>query len=197
MDDNGGFFHLKELMDKKSRTTYRHGNIREEAVKFSLEITDTEGHEALSMRKVAGHLGVAHRALYNHFKDREALLDAVATEGFNQLADEVDNSATQNDFIATYLDFALKRSSLYNLMMSRPHATMSDTPPLQSAVHRVITKAMSFFGSPNNSSEENRRAVMKATILLHGGITLRTNGILDVPDDKGFIEEISRMMEVG
>jgi len=38
------------------------------------------GHEQLSLREVADAVGVAHRSLYNHFRDREALLDAVATE---------------------------------------------------------------------------------------------------------------------
>ena len=41
----------------------------------------------LSVRQVADAVGVAHRSLYNHFEDREALLDAVATEAYLRLGE--------------------------------------------------------------------------------------------------------------
>ncbi len=181
-------------MSKGKRTTYRHGSVQKEAIEASLALVDKEGSQKLSMRRVASQLGVAHRALYNHFENREALLDAVATEGFNALAKVVNLSETKEQFISAYLNFALDRPHLYGVMMSRPHATMSETPSLQTAVHQVITKSMAYFGDPKQTSEQNRRSVMKATILLHGGLMLRTNGIIDVVDDAHFIGEISKMM---
>lgn len=157
-------------------------------------LVDKDGYDKLSMRRVAVQLGVAHRALYNHFEDREALLDAIATEGFEAMTKAVNLAETKQQFIALYLSFALDRSHLYGLMMSRPHATMSETPALQNSVHQVISKAMTFFGDSDKTSEQNRQSVMQATIMLHGGIMLRTNGILDIADDASFIDEISKMM---
>ncbi|MEH6405409.1 MAG: TetR/AcrR family transcriptional regulator [Sneathiella sp.] len=183
-------------MTSEKRTTYRHGNVRDAAIKASLTLVNTESADKLSMRRVAEALGVAHRALYNHFSDREALLDAIATEGFHALAGAVANTTNQLTFVSAYLTFALEHPHLYPLMMSRPHATMSETPPLQKAVHQVITKAMAFFGQENATPQENRRAVMKVTILLHGGIMLRTNGILDVDGDGHFIDELTKMVAV-
>ncbi|GAA0281084.1 hypothetical protein GCM10009539_81250 [Cryptosporangium japonicum] len=44
----------------------------------ALEVGDREGPKAMSMRRIAAELGCDPMALYRHFGDREALLDAVA-----------------------------------------------------------------------------------------------------------------------
>jgi hypothetical protein len=82
-------------------------------------------------------------------------------------------------------------------MKSRPHATMKEKPSLQRAVHLGITEALRIFGKPERGSTENRRAVMKVLILLHGGIALHIAGILDVRDDATFIEELQAMIASG
>jgi AcrR family transcriptional regulator len=49
----------------------------------ALAIVDRDGEEALTMRELARHLGVAAMAIYNHFPDRDALLDALANRAFS------------------------------------------------------------------------------------------------------------------
>ncbi|MBB5801027.1 AcrR family transcriptional regulator [Saccharothrix ecbatanensis] len=44
----------------------------------ALRIGDRDGAKAMSMRRIAGELGCDPMALYRHFPDRQALLDAVA-----------------------------------------------------------------------------------------------------------------------
>ncbi|WP_067844260.1 TetR/AcrR family transcriptional regulator [Nocardia lijiangensis] len=44
----------------------------------AVELTDREGIDGLTMRRLASELGVATAALYRHFPDREALLGAMA-----------------------------------------------------------------------------------------------------------------------
>ena len=68
--------------------------------------------------------------------------------------------------------FALANRALYALMTSRPHATMKHNPPLQIAVHKVITQAMRIFCRDIEGPAERRRAVMKVYITLYGGISL-------------------------
>src|SRR5215831_5832531 len=115
---------------KPRRATYRHGNLRAEALKAAARLVAERGHEALSLREVAEAVGVAHRSLYNHFEHREALLDAVATEAYTRLAAKVTKAKTAADYTAAYVRFALKNPKLYALMTSRPHATMKHNPPL-------------------------------------------------------------------
>jgi len=123
------------------RASYRHGNLKAAALKAASDLVAKSGHEALSLREVADAVGVAHRSLYNHFEDREALLDAVATDAYTRLAARLVKAWTPEDYTATYVRFALANRAIYALMTSRPHATMKHNPPLQSAVHKVITEA--------------------------------------------------------
>ncbi|WP_296596115.1 TetR/AcrR family transcriptional regulator [Phenylobacterium sp.] len=179
------------------RDTYRHGNLRAEAVRVAYELATADGAGALSLRRVADSVGVAHRSLYNHFADREALVDAVAEQGFLDLADALRPAQSLADYVRAYVTFALRRPQLYALMKSRPHATMKDRPELQAAVHLSIAEAMRLFGRPDRSKAENRRAVMRVLILLHGGITMHQAGILDVEGDEGLIAELTAMAEAG
>ncbi|MDQ0464127.1 AcrR family transcriptional regulator [Caulobacter ginsengisoli] len=179
---------------RPARDTYRHGNLREAALAAARAMVETGGHEALSLRKVAQAAGVAHRSLYGQFEGREALLDAVAQAGFEDLAVPLAAAASRADFVEAYVRFALANPRLYDLMRSRPHATMKFRPSLQKAVHLGITQAMRLFADPAASKEANRRAVMKVLILLHGGIAMHRSGILDLPGDEGLIAELQAMM---
>lgn len=55
----------------------RAGLSREEVVAAALAVLRQDGLAALSMRRVAGDLGVAPNALYSHVPDKAALLDAL------------------------------------------------------------------------------------------------------------------------
>jgi len=175
------------------RATYRHGNLKSAALEAATRLVAEAGHEQLSLREVAEAVGVAHRSLYNHFGDREALLDAVATDAYTRLAAILVKATTPEDYTAKYVRFALANRALYALMTSRPHATMKHNPPLQAAVHGVITQAMRIFCQDIASPAARRRAVMKIYITLYGGISLYAAGVLDQPSEKALIAELSAM----
>ncbi len=178
---------------KPRRATYRHGNLKSAALKAATRLVAKVGHEQLSLRQVADVVGVAHRSLYNHFADREALLDAVATDAYLRLAAILVSAETPEDYTAKYVRFALANRALYALMTSRPHATMKYNPPLQSAVHKVITEAMRIFCRDIEAPAARRRAVMKIYITLYGAISLYSAGVLDQPGETALVAELSAM----
>jgi TetR/AcrR family tetracycline transcriptional repressor len=51
---------------------------RNTVLQAALDVVDAEGVDALSMRRLAGDLGVTPMAIYNHVDGRAALLDGVA-----------------------------------------------------------------------------------------------------------------------
>ena len=61
---------------------YHHGDLARGLVKAGRRILESEGPAALSLRAVAREAGVSPAAPYHHFKDKCALLDAVAGEGW-------------------------------------------------------------------------------------------------------------------
>jgi AcrR family transcriptional regulator len=64
---------------------YHHGDLRRALLDAALALVATEGTHAISLREVARRAEVSHTAPYRHFASREALLAAVAEEGFRQL----------------------------------------------------------------------------------------------------------------
>ena len=71
------------------RHGYHHGNLRQALLETGLELTRTGGPSALVLRDAARRVGVSPNAAYRHFADREALLNAVAVEIQQQMADRM------------------------------------------------------------------------------------------------------------
>lgn len=65
---------------------YHHGNLAEDILRRAAEIIDREGLEALTLRGIARDLGVSHAAPNRHFKNKAALLAALATDGWLKVA---------------------------------------------------------------------------------------------------------------
>ena len=64
-------------------------NLRQKVLKASVALIEAGGLDRLSMREVARKAGVSHQAPYHHFGDREAILAALASEGFAKLKQEL------------------------------------------------------------------------------------------------------------
>ena len=57
-------------------------DLRQKVLEASLALIEEGGLDRLSMREVARKAGVSHQAPYHYFDDREAILAALAGEGF-------------------------------------------------------------------------------------------------------------------
>ena len=64
---------------------YHHGNLRETLLQGALQAISELGPAAFTLREVARRAGVSHNAPYRHFRDKDALLAAVAAQGFREL----------------------------------------------------------------------------------------------------------------
>lgn len=71
------------------RQAYHHGNLRQQLIQTALELIAAEGAERVSLREIARRSGVSASAVYHHFADKQALLAAVATQGYLQLSAEL------------------------------------------------------------------------------------------------------------
>jgi len=82
---------------------------------------DSEGPEAVSMRRVADAVGITPMAIYRHFPNREALLKRLSDDSFNAVAHEWKRRATGSDPLKRlmalsepYLDYALAHPHLFD-----------------------------------------------------------------------------------
>jgi AcrR family transcriptional regulator len=70
---------------RKRAGRYHHGDLRRALIDEVLRTIGREGVEAVTLRTVGEALGVSRTALYRHFSSKQALLAAVASEGFRTL----------------------------------------------------------------------------------------------------------------
>ncbi len=70
---------------RKRAGQYHHGDLRRALIDQALRTIDKPGGEGLTLRGVGDALGVSRTALYRHFSDKQALVAAVAREGFRML----------------------------------------------------------------------------------------------------------------
>lgn len=179
---------------RPGRETYRHGNLREASIAAALGLVAAGGEAGLTLRRVAETVGVAHRSLYNHFADREALVDAVAEAGFEALASRLRLAGTRADFVKAYVRFVLDNANLYRVMKSQPISAISRKPKLQQAIQLSVRESARLFCDANAGPDENRRVVIKVLILLYGGISMYQEGILDVAGEDELIAELQSMI---
>src|ERR1700743_2586808 len=105
---------------------YHHGGLRDALIHAALEILESEGLAALSLRAVARRAGVSAAAPYHHFPDKQALLDAVAERGFDALTAAMTERMDRAGDDAARLDgkgigavaFAVANPALFGLMFS-------------------------------------------------------------------------------
>ena len=115
---------MLEKARKKSPSSYHHGDLREALVRAARRILEKEGIARLSLRRVARAAGVSPAAPYHHFADKQALLDAIAAQGFAALTAEMRARMAKKPDPAGRLDasgigyviFAVENPTLFQLM---------------------------------------------------------------------------------
>ncbi|WP_197042083.1 TetR/AcrR family transcriptional regulator [Sandarakinorhabdus oryzae] len=170
------------------REAYHHGDLKAAALAEAERMIETDPD--FSMRQLAGQLGVAHRALYNHFGDRAGLLAQLAAAGFRQLAAATADADSVAAFITAYARFALARPRLYQLMMAQPYSAFERNPDLRAAADFLIGVALAVLAPGASDADTGRRQVMRYWMLVHGGLALHGGGVLRGRDDAGFIAEL-------
>src|SRR5687768_15831033 len=76
---------MKIRVSRKPADAYQHGDLAEALVQAGLKLLTEGGVEKLSLRAAAQLAGVSHAAPYRHFRDKDALVAAIAERGFRLL----------------------------------------------------------------------------------------------------------------
>ncbi|WP_405897505.1 TetR/AcrR family transcriptional regulator [Streptomyces sp. NBC_00727] len=89
-------------------------------------LLEQEGPDALTMRRLAGGLGITAPSLYKHFPDKSSVVNALADAMLTETAEalEAAETAAPGSFpalAAAYRAHALAHPHLYRLTTARPH----------------------------------------------------------------------------
>ncbi len=103
--------------------TYHHGDLKRACIDQGLKFL-AQGKNDFSLRDMARELGVSHGAPSRHFSSKEALLAAIAEEGFQIFGKVLGESLVDGDLKKSflqmgraYLNFALAHPQHYLIMM--------------------------------------------------------------------------------
>ncbi len=133
-------------------TTYHHGDLQQSLVSQAAHDIALGGSQSISLRHVATEVGVSASAAYHHFADKQALLDAVASDVIGQLGLAMaqalaripgdDNASAIARFEAlgqVYLTFAQENPNLF-LHAFGPNCTHDQ--PVDSAAFDALVAAL-------------------------------------------------------
>ncbi|MFM5885949.1 MAG: TetR/AcrR family transcriptional regulator [Novosphingobium sp.] len=102
---------------------YHHGDLRSALLEAGLKALETADIGDISLRQLARDAGVSATAVYRHFPDKQALMQALAQEGIERLGTFQQQAAARAQgsaeaFAATgraYVRFALANPALFRL----------------------------------------------------------------------------------
>jgi AcrR family transcriptional regulator len=144
-------------------------------------LAEAEGWEAVTTRRLADLVEYSQPVLYSHFDGKDAIVRAVAIEGFADLAVQLQQARSGVDgpglalraVCSAYLHFAAERPALYQAMFVLPiNVTFAseDTPsPLKAAFAALVDALEPFDAQPDLRAEVMWAALHGLAVLRRGG----------------------------
>lgn len=174
--------------------TYHHGSLRTTLIEEGRRLLLEEGPQAVTLRELARRAGVSHGAHQRHFQDRNALLDAIAARGFEELADQLEAAhapgtpeSRLQEYARVHVGFSAANGPLIELMFSRPGGGSDHRGTATSrAAARFYRLGASVFGDQDPEGQDPFPWVLAGT--LEGIGALVATGRLSV--DR--VDEITR-----
>ena len=164
---------------------------RERAARRRLIITtartlaEAEGWDAVTTRRLSTEIEYSQPVLYKHFAGMEQIADAVAIDGFGELAEAMGAARSDADsadaaltrVAHAYLDFARDNPAVYDAMFTRAttlHFAAQDVPPQLTAAFAELRHAVGL-----RTDEEDADTLTEVFwAALHGLATLSRGGRL-------------------
>lgn len=171
-----------------SKAPYHHGDLRAALIVAAEALLTRRGAAELSLRGVAREAGVSAMAPYRHFADKDALLAAVAGDGFHQFEARLREATSaapdpRAGLIAqgvAYVRFAHDQPALFRLMFG-PLITKAvalehldrDSAPALDALRDAVAAAY-----PEADAQRRDDLVLTCWSMVHGLAGLIVDGRL-------------------
>lgn len=149
------------------------------------KLAEAEGWDAVTTRRLSTEIEYSQPVLYKHFAGMEQIADAVALDGFAELAEVIRAAHSDTDAGAdtltrvakAYLDFARDNPAVYDAMFTRTTGlrfAADDTPPQLIEAFAALHQAVGMVAGDQDA--DTLTEVFWAA--LHGLVTLGRTGRL-------------------
>ena len=145
------------------------------------ELAEAEGWDAVTTRRLAERIEYSQPVLYSHFDGKEAIVRAVALQGFDELTDRLRRArlgadGSEQGLLAVcraYLDFAVTQPALYQAMFVMPtdvKFASEETPaPLRAGFDEFVSALPSGTEQPELTAEVTWSALHGIAVLAAAG----------------------------
>ena len=162
---------------------------RDQVVRAARDLAEAGGWAAVTMRRLAGELGVTQPVLYSAFASRQALIDAVALTGFREIAEALEAvDVSPMARMRAYLDFAAAHPRVYEAMFSLPSGLAFAADDTPAPLRRAFSGIRDAFPDADGTRAE------VAWSALHGLATLQAGGRLRADQAQARLELAHRML---
>lgn len=156
---------------------------RDKLVTEAALLLDAGGNSAVTLRAVAHAVGVSHNAPYRHFKDRSALLGAIAERDFKMLASVFEKSRTEEvepierlkRALEQFIDYGRQYPARYRLLFSDP-----DIGAAKGSLEAAALEAFFAFAGLVEDAQAARALPPTSTRELAGLIYATAHGLVDL-----------------
>jgi len=183
-------------------------DFRERLCEAAERLFAERGPDAVTMRQLAAELGVSPMTPYRYFRDKDDILAAVRTNGFNRFAEVMEAArATPGSPRAkgaavgeAYLNFAFEHPHTYKLMfdLNQPHE--ADYPDLVEAGRRA-TRTMTGYVNDQVSggfvAGDPDRIGLMFWAATHGAVVLELAGKLPAGAARTLHHDLSATLAKG
>lgn len=183
-------------MSTSDSKPYHHGDLRAVLLEVADRLIDEDAAGAFSLREVARRAGVSAPATYRHFRDKEALLVALAKKGFDDfgaalaaaLAGAADPLAAMGQ---TYVRFAVARPGRFRLMYGQAIPDRARYPELEAARMAASAAIGAAISTRVPAAPDIAITSLKLWCMVHGLAQLIIDGMLQGHDPETLARAIT------
>ena len=188
-------------MTAAARSRTPSADVTSKLLDAAAEILETEGPDALSIRRIASRAGVAPMGVYNHFDSKAGIMDALFARSFSRLATAMESLDEIDDPLEAllvagerYRALALSHPEAYRLMFQRSIKGFEPSDEAKQVALDSLAQLVRAVTRAIDTGALAPRDPMMATQMLwascHGWVTLELDGLAGFLDS----EEGARQM---
>ncbi len=195
---------MSESVKSKLPNSYHHGELKQALINAALELVAADGTpEAFTLRGAARLAGVSAAAPYRHFSDKQALLAAVAEDGYGLMCERMGavEAANSDDPVARfaalgveYVRFAIDQPAHFRVMFSALLVDKTPYPTLRSLARRAFDYLLRAIGDSQAAGrvrQDDAEAVaLTAWAAVHGLAVLCVDGQVRLIVESGDIDSV-------
>ena len=182
---------MKNHPQAPKRRSYHHGDLRAQLVEATRALVEEKGPDHFSVSEACRVAGVSTAAPYKHFKDKDEMLEAVASAGMARqyvqmqtaLADLPKGSIDRISAIGrVYVDFASEEPGVFRLMfgLAKDHADNANLVSQGEGTFGLVCQEVADFLRHDEVGPEAVRRAFLLWSFVHGLSFLMIDGKIEM-----------------